>query len=134
MSLKRTRALLGIILTASVVLAACSTQTTATPFPSAVPTLAPSPIPPTPTISPSDCKACHQDIFSDWQNGAHADTQTDVAKELADERSGQTPNDVINGPPDAEDCIACHGPRAVTLRSEEHTSELQSPTNLVCRL
>src|SRR5256885_15780224 len=28
-----------------------------------------------------------------------------------------------------------HGPRAVELhRSEEHTSELQSPCNLVCRL
>src|SRR5256885_8375595 len=29
----------------------------------------------------------------------------------------------------------CHPPRAVfTSRSEEHTSELQSPCNLVCRL
>src|SRR5256885_11309034 len=26
------------------------------------------------------------------------------------------------------------GPRATPLRSEEHTSELQSPCNLVCRL
>src|SRR5256885_6229868 len=27
-----------------------------------------------------------------------------------------------------------HGPLQITFRSEEHTSELQSPCNLVCRL
>jgi formate-dependent nitrite reductase cytochrome c552 subunit len=82
--------------------------------PSAVPTLPPSPIPPTPTIASADCQACHQDVFADWHNGAHANTQADVAKELSDERSGQTPDEVINGQ-DAEDCIACHAPKAVTL-------------------
>jgi formate-dependent nitrite reductase cytochrome c552 subunit len=86
----------------------------ASPTPSIVPTLKPSPIPPTPTIAPYDCKACHQDIVSGWQNGAHANTQADVAKELVDARSGQTPNEVINGP-DAEDCIACHAPKAVAV-------------------
>src|SRR3989454_6884082 len=29
---------------------------------------------------------------------------------------------------------SCHRDRSVTSRSEEHTSELQSPCNLVCRL
>ncbi len=86
----------------------------ATTIPSVVPTASPSPVPPTPTISPTDCQACHQDVFSDWQNGAHANTQTDVAKELSSDRSGQTPDEVINGQ-DAEDCIACHAPKSVTL-------------------
>ncbi|HHQ48598.1 MAG TPA: hypothetical protein ENK19_06905 [Acidobacteria bacterium] len=44
--------------------------------------------------------------------GAHTDTQADVASELAEERAGQTPDDVIHGE-DAENCIACHGPTAV---------------------
>src|SRR5574337_1442610 len=30
--------------------------------------------------------------------------------------------------------IACHGWRWIHYRSEEHTSELQSPLNIVCRL
>src|SRR3989454_5674590 len=30
--------------------------------------------------------------------------------------------------------MACNVPRQVGARSEEHTSELQSPCNLVCRL
>src|SRR3989454_6089135 len=30
--------------------------------------------------------------------------------------------------------LAQHPPRQLDLRSEEHTSELQSPCNLVCRL
>lgn len=82
--------------------------------PSAVPTLAPSPIPNTPTVSVADCQACHQDIFADWKAGAHANTQADVAKELGSSRSGQTATDVISGQ-DAEDCIACHAPKAVTV-------------------
>ena len=114
MQLKKIVALLGAIFTVTVVLAACSSQAAATPLPSAIPTIAPSPIPPIPTTSPADCQACHQDVFSNWQGGAHANTQTDVAKELVDARSGQTPNEVINGP-DAEDCIACHAPKAATV-------------------
>src|SRR5256885_8938571 len=31
-------------------------------------------------------------------------------------------------------CVDDHGRLAVSFRSEEHTSELQSPCNLVCRL
>src|SRR5688572_31904633 len=36
--------------------------------------------------------------------------------------------------PDPHFIIAEAGPRLVALRSEEHTSELQSQSNLVCRL
>ncbi len=82
--------------------------------PSPIPTSTPSQVPPTPTIAFADCQVCHQDIFANWQKGAHANTQTDVAKELGAGRNGQTPNDVIKGP-DAEDCIACHAPKAVTV-------------------
>src|SRR5256885_5387174 len=36
---------------------------------------------------------------------------------------------------EVDDCLAWSGQRPVQwLRSEEHTSELQSPCNLVCRL
>src|SRR3989454_3764694 len=34
----------------------------------------------------------------------------------------------------AEPAAHCSRPKENTLRSEEHTSELQSPCNLVCRL
>jgi hypothetical protein len=68
----------------------------------------------TPTVSPLDCESCHQAAFSNWRSGAHANTQTDVARELSAQRSGQTAEDVINGQ-DAKDCIACHAPRAITI-------------------
>jgi formate-dependent nitrite reductase cytochrome c552 subunit len=102
-----------------IALQSCSAATPAaspamTAVPAATPTIPPSPIPPTPTISPSDCQACHQGVFSNWQAGAHANTQTDVATELGASRTGQTPKDVITGQ-DAEDCIACHGPKTVTF-------------------
>jgi len=96
---------------------ACATAAptpTPTQIPSAIPTITPTPIPPTPTVFPNDCNACHPAEFLDWKNGAHANTQTDVAKELVDARSGQTPDEVINGE-DAEDCIACHAPKAVSV-------------------
>ena len=96
-------------------LVACAPNIPApTPIPTAILTPTSSPVPPTPTIPPTDCNACHPEIFSNWQKGVHANTQTDVATELVNARSGQTPNDVINGP-DPEDCIACHAPLAVTL-------------------
>ncbi len=140
--------LIGLLLITVVFAAACS-PTIATPSvvvaPSTVPTLpppptpipptptpvpptstplppTPTPIPPTPTISAADCQACHQDLFADWQNGAHANTQVDVAKELADARSGQTPNEVINGS-DPEDCIACHAPKAVSVTGVSSESD-----------
>ena len=105
----------------ALLLAACSAATPATPT-VIPPTQTPMPPPPTPTIAPGDCQACHQDVFLDWQSGAHANTQTDVAKELGEARSGQTPNDVINGQ-DPEDCIACHGPKAVTVTGMKSESD-----------
>jgi hypothetical protein len=96
----------------------------------AIPTSNPSPLPPSPTaittsttslmsttplpVEFSDCFACHPVELAAWKNGAHANTQNDVAKELADARSGQTPNEVISGAA-PEDCIACHAPKAVTI-------------------
>jgi hypothetical protein len=59
-----------------------------------------------------DCKLCHNDVYTKWQNSPHAMTQVDVATELAASRVTQTPDDVIHGD-DAEDCIACHAPTAV---------------------
>src|SRR2546430_6561292 len=35
---------------------------------------------------------------------------------------------------DTESCLGCKGLRIHNRRSEEHTSELQSQSNLVCRL
>lgn len=52
------------------------------------------------------------DILALWEDGIHADTQADVASELAEERSGQAPEDVLHGD-DAEDCLACHAPTAI---------------------
>ncbi len=67
------------------------------------------------------CGQCHGDLrFADtdhltydaWSANKHNDTQTDVAAELAEERSGQTPDDVVHSD-DPENCIACHSPTAV---------------------
>ncbi|NIA24568.1 MAG: ammonia-forming cytochrome c nitrite reductase subunit c552 [Gammaproteobacteria bacterium] len=67
------------------------------------------------------CGQCHGTLrfpetdhltYDDWKAGSHADTQADVAGELASERAGETPVDVISGD-DPENCIACHGPSAV---------------------
>src|SRR5256885_9729329 len=41
--------------------------------------------------------------------------------------------DLVEGGDDVVEPVGLHGRRAA-LRSEEHTSELQSPCNLVCRL
>jgi len=59
-----------------------------------------------------DCQLCHADVHADWLTGPHAMTQVDVASELAEERAGETPNEVLHGA-DPENCIACHGPTAV---------------------
>ena len=60
-----------------------------------------------------DCSLCHSPVYQKWMQGAHSNTQQDVAAELAAVRTGQTPDAVVNGD-DAENCIACHGPIAVT--------------------
>jgi|GEM_PF-1185000 len=59
-----------------------------------------------------DCTYCHAPIVTSWQNSPHANTQTDVAAELASDWAGQSPDSVINGSA-AEDCIACHAPKAI---------------------
>lgn len=63
------------------------------------------------------CGHCHDmgmggNQWTLWASGSHSEGHNDVASELADERAGQTPNEVINGS-DAEDCISCHAPTAV---------------------
>ncbi len=64
--------------------------------------------------STMDCSLCHGAIVDTWNTGHHGATQLDVADELAGERAGETPDEVINGS-DPEDCIACHGALAVTI-------------------
>lgn len=63
-----------------------------------------------------DCHLCHSAKVSLWQSGRHAQTQRDVAGELAGSWSGQPPDSVISGS-QAEDCIACHSPAAVAALS-----------------
>ena len=67
------------------------------------------------------CGQCHGSLrFADtdhltydaWKTSKHSATQADVASELAEERAGQTPDEVVNGD-DPENCIACHAPTAV---------------------
>jgi hypothetical protein len=60
------------------------------------------------------CQVCHTTEKADWLKGRHANTQADVAGELALNWNGQTPDSVINGSA-AEDCVACHGPVAVNI-------------------
>jgi len=67
---------------------------------------------PTAVVSSLDCSQCHADVQARWLGSAHANSQADVASELSEERTLQTPNDVLHGD-DPEDCIACHGPAAV---------------------
>jgi len=56
-----------------------------------------------------NCKTCHGNKVTMWQNSAHGNTQLDVASELAEEWKGNTPSEVIQN----EDCIACHGAMAI---------------------
>ncbi len=72
----------------------------------------PAPQPTTPVVSSLDCSQCHTDASARWRTSAHANTQGDVAMELAEERAQQSPADVIDGD-DPESCIACHGPAAI---------------------
>src|SRR5256885_3539240 len=55
-----------------------------------------------------------------------------VALELAIERLARRPLHPLLDPPHHVRHLVAH--QAHLLRSEEHTSELQSPCNLVCRL
>jgi hypothetical protein len=63
-----------------------------------------------------NCGTCHSDQKALWLSTKHADTQNDVAVELAASWIGQPPDSVISGS-QAENCVACHGPIAVTTGS-----------------
>ena len=67
------------------------------------------------------CGQCHGNlrfadtdplVYNTWSGSPHASTQADVADELAEERTGLTPNEVVHGY-DPENCVACHGPTAI---------------------
>ncbi|NOZ55505.1 MAG: ammonia-forming cytochrome c nitrite reductase subunit c552 [Calditrichaeota bacterium] len=60
------------------------------------------------------CNTCHAEKHGLWLTGKHADTQQDVADELAEEWAGLPPDSVILGS-EAENCVACHGPTAVAV-------------------
>jgi hypothetical protein len=76
-------------------------------------------------VTTADCSQCHGSASASWDISLHADTQDDVAGELAAERAGQTPDEVLHGA-DAENCIACHGPLAVKADSSMTESEAMS--------
>ena len=59
-----------------------------------------------------NCAQCHSEKATLWTGSHHADTQNDVAEELAGEWAGLPADSVINGS-EAENCIACHGATAV---------------------
>ncbi len=67
---------------------------------------------PVPVTVKQDCSKCHKTIAVQWNASKHSATQLDVAGELAGERAGETPEEVLHGA-DAENCIACHGARSV---------------------
>src|SRR2546430_13474448 len=59
----------------------------------------------------------------------------DAGEEIADDGEGQESADPRRAPPEAQpERGRRHELRGRALRSEEHTSELQSQSNLVCRL
>ena len=60
-----------------------------------------------------DCTLCHSEENNHWLMSHHADTQNDVADELAEEWAGLPPDSVIFGQ-EPEDCIACHSATSIT--------------------
>ena len=70
-----------------------------------------------------DCSLCHSTESNHWMMSHHANTQNDVAGELAEEWAGLPPDSVINGQ-GAEDCIACHG--ATSIAANGGMSEVQA--------
>ncbi len=61
-----------------------------------------------------DCNLCHSANHTLWMTSRHADTQNDVAAELAGDWAGLPADSVILGS-GAENCVACHGPVAVSV-------------------
>lgn len=60
----------------------------------------------------ASCQTCHSKEFTSWSSSKHANTQNDVASELAASWAGQPPDSVIAGS-QAEDCLSCHSPKSV---------------------
>jgi formate-dependent nitrite reductase cytochrome c552 subunit len=58
------------------------------------------------------CRSCHSSQQAIWLNGKHANTQSDIAGELAANWAGQTADSVISGS-NAENCVGCHSPSSV---------------------
>ncbi len=76
---------------------------------------------PQPAVAQStlNCKLCHSgaaplDQWTQWTTSRHANTQRDVAVELAASWKGQPPDSVIFGS-QPENCVACHSPAAVSV-------------------
>ena len=61
------------------------------------------------TLPAEPCGTCHSPQVNQWAASAHANTQLDVAGELAQSHPGEAPVDVIQG----EDCVACHSPTSI---------------------
>ena len=61
------------------------------------------------------CQTCHSKEYNHWILSKHANTQIDVANELAANWVGQAPDSVIAGS-QAEDCLSCHSPKSVTIK------------------
>src|SRR5256885_9998648 len=53
---------------------------------------------------------------------------------LSDQLRNRLQDKLAEQPPAIQRCILLAGLEELPVRSEEHTSELQSPCNLVCRL
>src|SRR5256885_9481473 len=61
------------------------------------------------------------------------DEEVPVREEAASQVAAEEVQAVVEGAEHAHQCSG-HFHRELQMRSEEHTSELQSPCNLVCRL
>jgi len=71
----------------------------------------------------TNCQTCHTKEYNLWSLSKHANTQNDVANELAASWAGQSPDSVIIGS-QAEDCLSCHSPKSVTMKGG--MSEIQA--------
>lgn len=122
------RFVIAAVLVTALTLAACATGTTTTtveaPVTTSTAALSPSTTATTvattttvPEALRSDCATCHGDVQQTELASSHASTQEAVAFELAEERAGETPEDVIHGD-DPENCIACHGPTAAATLTD----------------
>ncbi|NOY06874.1 MAG: ammonia-forming cytochrome c nitrite reductase subunit c552 [Chlorobi bacterium] len=70
-----------------------------------------------------NCSQCHKTENDQWVLSRHANTQNDVAGELAEEWAGLPPDSVIVGQ-NAEDCVACHG--ATSIAANGGMTEIQA--------